>query len=1038
MASSNLSISPSRALTAVPEFDENAVSPLSSASPTIESFHIGSLDRQVQYQTYQRVPSHVAAEDRVSTDCGSRSSRSAATPALGSVEADIADEQDAAPQQQQQQQQQQNGGGPDAPSDDNNSITNTTNDKRFSVPLRVPVGSKSSPPPSSRSSSVLSNHHHHHQQERQTSPQPRRSDAGAARSRHGRTISWPLSSGEPPVPQHKGRLSRAPPFLGRIRDALVPGRSRKRQVASLPRGRAVYPEAHALRQSHMPQQQEQQQQQPPLEDDEPPSLRSGSDNKQPGVGVSSSGLDDVEADAGDDSCDDEVFKRKFAEPPTYCWSREDILKKRNSWISVIILALSVYSTVMSALWMVVAFVQPRWGHKISSRGGGVIPSTATLVTALVAKTIELSFVTVFISCVGQVLTRRAIARRSTGVTLAEMTMRNWVIQPGYLITHFETIPYAGLTVLGALSLTATIAAMFYTTASDAMVAPKLKFGAWEAVELQGRVRSSYANAAYVKEVCPSLFDTVADPNAQESCLNVQFSGQSFRNLLSFMTEWTAISDNGTSRVVGTVGRRPAGTTLLYDNTTMSSAWIQTDSSDVAAQAKAHGGRIINNVTLAMPHPGVYTAARDPVNGILQPDDLAGVGEYAIRAGVVSPAINVMCVNMDQDELKPLVYIDWPQAQTMKLQDVGVQDVRWKQWSSDVPTWFDADGKKDYLNQTVVDDIFRWGPKYDRIPPVFQLYPKDYNTVTNSTGAPGATAFYVLAKSPLMTNYTLCEMRSFVSPACSTHFNISGTAGASMQAHCEDPNDMDAYHWTPEKSPDFKGEWPTASLDWKWIAAQWGLSMALNGGVTYSNASSARILTQLALQHPTLPPIQPSIAEALAVYASSTLLISSIDTPFRHYWDYNKHILGAPGAPDSFHSSVITQQYTSGHINSWQRIFYVVLVIIFIINVCCLVLVLLRAEQVTDYTEPQNLFALAINSPPSAQLKGSCGGGPQQRDLVVPWRVEYAKNSNHYFFEEANERPWRGKYAVEGLSTARDYVAIKGNSYKRLSSSRGWL
>lgn len=405
-----------------------------------------------------------------------------------------------------------------------------------------------------------------------------------------------------------------------------------------------------------------------------------------------------------------------AEPPTYCWSRQDILKKRNSWISVIILALSIYSTVMSAIWMVVAFVQPRWGHKISSRGG-VIPSTATLVTALVAKTIELSFVTVFISCVGQVLTRRAIARRSTGVTLAEMTMRNWVIQPGYLITHFETIPYAGLTVLGALSLTATIAAMFYTTASDAMVAPKLKFGSWETVQMQGRVRSSYANAVYVKELCPSLFDPATDISAQESCLNVEFSGQSFRNLLSFMTDWTAISNNGTSRAA-TVGQRPVGTTLLYDNTTMSSSWIQTEHSNVTAQWVKYG-RIVNNVTLAMPHPGVYTAAQDPINGILQPDDLAGVGEYAIRAGVVSPALNVMCVNMDKDELKPLVYVSWPTAKTSRLLDVGEQDIGYKLWETEVPPWYNQDGQIDYLNRTAVDDIFGWGPKYSRIPPVFQ-------------------------------------------------------------------------------------------------------------------------------------------------------------------------------------------------------------------------------------------------------------------------------------------------------------------------------
>lgn len=400
----------------------------------------------------------------------------------------------------------------------------------------------------------------------------------------------------------------------------------------------------------------------------------------------------------------------IAEPPTYCWSKRDIAKKRNSWLSVIIFALSVYSTVMSAIWMVVSFVQPRWGHKISSRGG-LLPSTATLVTALVAKTIELSFVTVFIACVGQVLTRRAIARRSRGMTLAEMTMRNWVIQPGSLITHCESVPYAAVTVLGALSLTASVVAMFYTTASDAMVAPKLKFGAWETVALQGHVRASYANAGYVKRVCPSLLEVQDPVFAGESCMNVQFSSQSYRNLMAFMEDWTNIYHNGSSNGDG-LGGRPNGTTLLYDNTTMTSSWIEMQYSNVTAHHETYG-RIINNVTLAMPHPGVYAAAKNSINGILQPDDLSGVGEYAIKAGVVSPSLNVMCVNMSPKELAPLIYTEWP----------GRNKKNATTWKGDIPGWADKSGKENYLNRTVVDHIFRWGPqyapnKYVRRPPIF--------------------------------------------------------------------------------------------------------------------------------------------------------------------------------------------------------------------------------------------------------------------------------------------------------------------------------
>ncbi|PNY25376.1 Uncharacterized protein TCAP_04685 [Tolypocladium capitatum] len=797
-------------------------------------------------------------------------------------------------------------------------------------------------------------------------------------------------------------------MLGRVKDAFAPEHSRlgPRRKASLQTSTPVEPLA-------------------------------GSRSSGEHYGVSSieesTAVSDVECDAARGLVDDDVFKKKFAEPPTYCWSKKDIVKRRNSWLSVITLILSVYSTVMSAIWMVVAFAQPRWGHSISSRGG-VLPSTATLLAALVAKTIELSFVTVFIACVGQVLTRRAIASRSRGMTLAEMTMRNWVIQPGSLITHCEGVPYAAATVLGALSLTASIVAIFYTTASDAMVAPKLKFGGWETAELQGHIRASYANAAYVKEVCPSLLHAQDPEYAGESCMNVQFSSQSYRNLLAFMDDWTNVYRSGSTDGDG-LGGRPNGTTLLYDNTTMTSSWIEMQYSNVTAHHETYG-RIVNNVTLAMPHPGVYAAAKNRINGILQPDDLAGVGEYAIKAGVVSPSLNVMCVNMSPEELAPLIYTEWP----------GRDKKNATAWRQDIPPWADKTGKANYLNRTVVDHIFRWGPqytpsKYVRRPPVFQRYPSDYNMVTNATVDGQADAFYMLGKDAALANYTLCEMRSWVSPACSTRFNISGTAGASMRAHCEDDDDPDAYHLSAERDPGFDKDWPRPSWDWKWIAGQWGLAMDLNGGAADGNASNARILTQLALKQPKLPSYLPSLAEALAVYGSAMLVIGSIGTPFRHYWSYdipNNIIAEVPGSLDQFHASVMTQQYTSGHINSWQGIFYVVLVLVFVINVCCLVYLVLRAEQVTDLTEPQNLFALAINSPPSAQLKGSCGAGPEKRDLVVPWRVEYVKESNHYFFEEANEKPWRGKYSDQGVSTTRDYGDSRGGSYKRLSPGKGWL
>lgn len=223
-------------------------------------------------------------------------------------------------------------------------------------------------------------------------------------------------------------------------------------------------------------------------------------------------------------------------------------------------------------------------------------------------------------------------------------------------------------------------------------------------------------------------------------------------------------------------------------------------------------------------------------------------------------------------------------------------------------------------------------------------------------------------------------------------------------------------------------------------------MDLNGGVYNNNASNARILTQLSFDEPELPASLPSVAEALAVYASSTLVVGAIDTPFRHYWEWEETQLDAPGSLQAFNASLRTQQYTSGHVSDWQGVFYVVLSIVFAVNVFCLAYFVLRSGLVTDFTEPQNLFALAVNSPPSEKLKGSCGGGPGKRDLAVPWRVAYAPSANHYFFEEARGRATSSEVTSSfqdspGAVTSHLYPnghRSGSSSYKRLSSQRGWL
>lgn len=322
-------------------------------------------------------------------------------------------------------------------------------------------------------------------------------------------------------------------------------------------------------------------------------------------------------------------------------------------------------------------------------------------------------------------------------------------------------------------------------------------------------------------------------------------------------------------------------------------------------------------------------------------------------------------------------------------------------------------------------------------------------ITN-TSVYQSDSLYLLAKSGVIDDYTLCQLRSWLTPDCSTQFNISGISGAQMRAHCEDAADQNSYARSTPGLPE------TPSVDWKNMADQWRLSMDLNGGVTNNNASNARIMTNMILGSARLQPLLPSMAEALAVLASSTLVVGSLGSSYRQYWDASypsQELLGLAGVREAFNATLKTQQYTSAHTEAWQAVFYPVLGLVFLINVLCLLYLVFVFGMVTDYTEPRNMFALAVNSPPSRRLDGSCGGGPRARELAVPWRVGYAESANHYFFEEAaaavGDAPhpgggWRNSTATSATGTGlleEEDGPSSGRyrkSYNRLSSSRTWL
>lgn len=329
------------------------------------------------------------------------------------------------------------------------------------------------------------------------------------------------------------------------------------------------------------------------------------------------------------------------------------------------------------------------------------------------------------------------------------------------------------------------------------------------------------SAAVGSATDPLIADTATN------CVDMTHAAQAYHNYYTYIEHWAEVIKNGSGSTE--LARRPKGYALFNDNTTVTSSWINQQNVTVWGKRT----RYISKVTMAMPHLGVIQAAQDPSNNLVQPTEVDGAS-YNVIASVPSPVINVLCMTLHADDLKPFVYEFWPEHNS----------------SYDLAGWphnFDYGNRSGYLNGTDFDDIFRWGLQYgaNRYPPVFPKLPIDYNTLSNdTTGMPwGRTAIYVLGKGPPTspdgvpmedTNYSLCQMEAGRTSRCSTHYNASAS-GAMIEAVCEDPNDMFQYGRGREEN--FEGN-ATLSTEWPNIASEWANSKYKPP----TNNSKIRVLT----------------------------------------------------------------------------------------------------------------------------------------------------------------------------------------------------
>ena len=267
------------------------------------------------------------------------------------------------------------------------------------------------------------------------------------------------------------------------------------------------------------------------------------------------------------------------------------------------------------------------------------------------------------------------------------------------------------------------------------------------------------------------------------------------------------------------------------------------------------------------------------------------------------------------------------------------------------------------------------------------------------------------------------MKVSQTPFCSTQYNASASGG-TLEAVC-DPHDLnsttDELQYIKSLPVATSGNF-SVNLDWPNIASEWGQSLSLNVGQFDGNGSNSRLLTQLILPQTAikLNPALPSIAEALAVMAGCTLILASTDAPFVEFWNYTLPTM-TPGQYQLFNASIRAQQYTSGYTQGYQKAFYIVLVTVFAMNVMVLAYFAVHRDWYTDFSEPSNLFSLAVNSPPSKELAGSCGGGPRGEQFNVNWKLN--QDGEHVYMESLEKDE-----AVEGSPGLRRRTFSEGMDF----------
>jgi len=79
----------------------------------------------------------------------------------------------------------------------------------------------------------------------------------------------------------------------------------------------------------------------------------------------------------------------------------------------------------------------------------------------------------------------------------------------------------------------------------------------------------------------------------------------YHNYMQYLSNWTSNIARGMGS--NDLSRRPTPVAMLYDNTTIQGRWIHVQNMTEVSQqySTSNYSRVVTNVTMAMPHAGIF-------------------------------------------------------------------------------------------------------------------------------------------------------------------------------------------------------------------------------------------------------------------------------------------------------------------------------------------------------------------------------------------------------------------------------------------------